>query len=46
MLAELVYNQTGICTPTLNSGGVSVGQPVNSSVRVRHEVAIVFVTTE
>jgi len=32
LLAELVYNQAGVCTSTLKSGGVSVGQPVNSSV--------------
>ena len=29
LLAELVYNQAGVCTSTLKSGGVSVGQPVN-----------------
>ncbi len=28
MLAKLAYNQTCICTPTLNLGQVSVGQPV------------------
>jgi len=31
-LVELVYHQTGVCTPTLILGQVAVGQPVNSSV--------------
>ena len=32
MPAKLVYNQTGVCTPTSILGQVVVGQPVNSSV--------------
>ena len=32
MLAELVYNQTGVCTPISLSDQVAAGQPVNSSV--------------
>ena len=34
MLAKLVYNQAGICTPTSLLGEVVSGQPVNLGVRV------------
>ena len=38
MLAKLVYNQTGVCTPASILSQVAVGQPVNSSVRAYTEI--------